>query len=136
VTVTELSNPQLIEEMRWQLRKIEERKAENARVLAGIAASGGLTTVTSSDRTVTVAVAPGGVIGEVRLADEAMRSTAAALSAVITTTIRDALSSSTDKPPAAPAPAGPPPAPVRQPQRRPTPAERDHDEPIDTVFDL
>lgn len=134
--MTELSNPQLIEEMRWQLRKIEERKAENARVLAGIAASGGLTTVTSTDRTVTVTVAPGGVIGEVRLADEAMRSTAAALSAVITSTIRDALSSGAGKPPAEAAHTSPTPAPVRQPQHRPAPAGRDHDEPMDTVFDV
>lgn len=119
--MAELSNPRLIEEMRWQLRKIEERKAENARALAGLAASGGMAEVTSTDETVTVTVGPGGVIGEVRLTDKAMGSSASALSAVITATIRKALS---------PAPEPEPPA------RRPAPAERDHDEPIETVFDL
>ncbi|RSN23915.1 hypothetical protein DL990_35805 [Amycolatopsis sp. WAC 01416] len=117
--MAELSNPQLIEEMRWQLREIEARKAENAKALAGLAASGGVTEVTSPDETVTVTVGPGGVIGEVRLTDKAMGSSASALGAVITATIRRALTGE-------PAPRS----------KRAAPAEDEHDEPIDTVFDL
>lgn len=112
--MADLSNPQLIEEMRWQLREIEARKAENAKALA---AAGEVTEVTSPDGLVTVTVGPGGVIGEVRLTDKAMASTASALGEAITATIRRAL---TGKP--APRP------------KRPEPAE--DDEPIDTVFDL
>ncbi|MFE6612732.1 YbaB/EbfC family nucleoid-associated protein [Amycolatopsis sp. NPDC057786] len=115
--MAELGNPQLIEEMRWQLREIEARKAENAKALAVLAASGGVTEVTSPDGAVTVTVGPGGVIGEVRLTDKAMASSASALGDVITATIRRAL---TGEP--APRP------------KQPEPAE--DDEPIDTVFDL
>lgn len=111
--MAELSNPQLIEEMRWQLREIEARKAENAKALA---ASGGVTEVTSPDETVTVAVGPGGVISEVRLTDKAMASSASALGEVITATIRRALTGETTP--------------------RPEPVEDDHDELTDTVFDL
>lgn len=114
--MAEVSNPQLIEEMRWQLREIEARKAENAKALA---AAGGVTEVTSPEGTVTVTVGPGGVIGEVRLTEKAMASSASALGEVITATIRRAL---TGEP--APRP------------NRPAPAEDDHDEPADTVFDL
>ncbi|MFJ4102102.1 YbaB/EbfC family nucleoid-associated protein [Amycolatopsis japonica] len=111
--MAELSNPRLIEEMRWQLREIEARKAENAKALA---ASAGVTEVTSPDGVVTVTVGPGGVIGEVRLADKAMGSSASALGDLITATIRRALTG--------------------EPAPRPALAEDDHDEPIDTVFDL
>jgi len=110
-----VSNPELIEEMRWQLRKIEERKADNARLLAQAA------TLTSPDGTVTVLTAAG-VIQEVRLAADAMRSDAATLSARITATLRGV---------AAPEPA---PQPIRVPRRRPAPAEEE-DEPYDTVYD-
>ena len=112
-----MSNPELIEEMRWQLRKIEERKADNARLLAQSA------TLTSPDGTVTV-VTSGGLVQEVRLTPDAMRSDAATLSARITATLRGV---------AAPAPA-PTPQPVRVPRRRPAPTE-DDDEPLATVFD-
>ncbi len=71
--MADLSNPQLVGEMRRQLRKIEERTADNARVLADIAALGGLATVTSADKTVTVTMGHGGVIDELRLTDQAMR---------------------------------------------------------------
>lgn len=107
-----MSNPQLIEELRWQLKQIEERKAENQRLLTGIAAGG------SPDRVVTVVAGPGGVVSEVRLAPEAMRLDAVALGRAITAAIREA--------------AG-----VRQqpqPRRRQTPG--DDDEPYDTVFDV
>lgn len=113
--MAEVSNPELIEEMRWQLRKIEERKADNARLLAQSA------TLTSPDGTVTVVTA-GGLVQEVRLSQDAMRSDAATLSATITATLRGV----------APTPA---PQPIRvPPRRRPTPAE-DDDEPLATVFD-
>ncbi|RSN53698.1 hypothetical protein DMH01_39050 [Amycolatopsis sp. WAC 04182] len=114
--MAELSNPRLIEEMRWQLREIEARKAENAKALAAV---GEVTEVASPDEMVTVTVGPGGVIGEVRLTDKAMASSASALGDLITATIRRAL---TGEP--APRP------------KRPAPAEDEHDEPIDTVFDL
>ena len=110
-----MTNPELIEEMRWQLRKIEERKADNARLLAQSA------TLTSPDGTVTV-VTSGGLVQEVRLSPDAMRSDAATLSARITATLRGV---------AAPAPV---PQPVRVPRRRPAPTE-DDDEPLATVFD-
>jgi DNA-binding protein YbaB len=113
--MAEVSNPELIEEMRWQLRKIEERKADNARLLAESV------TLTSPDGTVTVVTA-GGLVQEVRLSQDAMRSDAATLSARITAALRGV---------AAPTPA---PQPIRVPRRRPTPAE-DDDEPYDTVFD-
>jgi len=119
MSMAELSNPRLIEEMRWQLREIEARKAENAEALAGLAASGGVTEVTSPDEAVTVTVGPGGVIGEVRLTDKAMSAGAGALGAVITATIHRALTGD-------PAPR----------PKRPAPAEEEHDEPADTVFDL
>ncbi|WP_290055327.1 YbaB/EbfC family nucleoid-associated protein [Amycolatopsis solani] len=117
-------NAQLIEEMRWQLKQIEERKAENQRLLAG----SDHTTVVSPDRSVTVLAGPGGVVSEVRLAPEAMRFDAVALSRTITAAIREAVSAGRplDRPPAAQAP--------RQRPRRQTPA--DDDEPYDTVFDL
>ena len=73
---------------------------------------------------------PGGAIGEVRLTQEAMHTSASALSAVITATIREALSSAavTKTPQAPPGPAPTPRAPARRGQ--------DHDEPMDTVFDV
>jgi len=113
-----VSNPELIEEMRWQLRKIEERKADNARMMAQPA------TLTSPDGTVTVVTA-GGLVQEVRLTPDAMRSDAATLGATITVTIRAVAA------PARPAEA---PQPIRVPRRRPAPAE-DDDEPLTTVFD-
>ncbi len=129
-------NAQLIEEMRWQLKQIEDRKAENQRLLAAIAGSN-QTTVVSPDRAVTVLAGPGGVVSEVRLAPEAMRSDAGTLSRTITAAIREAVAATGRL--AAPPPAGPPAA--SQPQRAPTApqrrqAPRDEDEPYDTVFDV
>jgi DNA-binding protein YbaB len=122
-------NPQLIEEMRWQLKQIEDRKAENQRLLAGIEGSDH-TTVVSPDRSVTVLAGPGGVVSEVRLAPEAMRFDAVTLSRTITAAIREAVSAGRK-----PAQPQPPPRPQPQPQqRRRTPA--DEDEPYDTVFDV
>lgn len=120
--MADLSNPRLIEEMRWQLRQIEARKAENAKALAGLAASGGVTEVSSPDEAVTVTVGPGGVIGEVRLTDKAMESSAGALGAAITATIRRALTGE--------------PAPRPKPSAPPARAGQDHEEPMDTVFDV
>ncbi|MDQ7806672.1 YbaB/EbfC family DNA-binding protein [Amycolatopsis sp. A133] len=124
-------NAQLIEEMRWQLKQIEDRKAENRRLLAGIAGSGH-TTVVSPDRSVTVLAGPDGLVSEVRLAPDAMRFDAVTLSRTITAAIREAVAAA--RPPAPPqqAPA-PRPAPA-PPQRRPAPA--DDDDPYDTVFDV
>ena len=123
-----MNNGQLIEEMRWQLKQIEDRKAENQRVLAGIAGSGH-TTVVSPDRSVTVLATPGGVVSEVRLAPEAMRLDAVTLSRTITATIREAVT-------AGGKPAGP--QPVRQvpPPQRPRKRAPDDDDPYDTVFDV
>ncbi|WP_328447487.1 YbaB/EbfC family nucleoid-associated protein [Amycolatopsis sp. NBC_00438] len=101
-----MSNPQLIEELRWQLKQIEERKAENQRLLSG----------TSPDRVVTVVAGPGGVVSEVRLAPEAMRFDAVTLGQAITAAIREAASAS------------------QQPRRRQVPGG--DDEPYDTVFDV
>ncbi|ADJ50639.1 hypothetical protein AMES_8812 [Amycolatopsis mediterranei S699] len=119
-------NAQLIEEMRWQLKQIEDRKAENQRLLAGIAGSGH-TTVVSPDRSVTVLAGPDGVVSEVRLAPEAMRFDAVTLSRTITAAVREAVAAGV-KPSAQP---------PRQaaPRRPPQPAPAD-DDPYDTVFDI
>jgi DNA-binding protein YbaB len=122
-------NAQLIEEMRWQLRQIEDRKAENQRLLAGIA-GGNHTTVVSPDRSVTVLAGAGGVVSEVRLTPEAMRFDAVTLSRTITAAIREAVAAT--RQPQASRPA--PPQPQPQPRRRPAPA--DDDEPYQTVFDV
>lgn len=130
-------NARLIEEMRWQLKQIEDRKAENQRLLAGIAGSNH-TTVVSPDRSVTVLAGPGGVVSEVRLAPEAMRFDAVTLSRTITAAIREAVSAGArlglqpqpqQRQPPRPAPQAQP-----QPQRRRVPV--DDDEPYDTVFDV
>ena len=126
-------NAQLIEEMRWQLKQIEDRKAENQRLLAGIAGSNH-TMVVSPDRSVTVLAGPGGVVSEVRLAPEAMRFDAVTLSRTITAAIREAVAAggrlAQQPQPPRPAPARPQP----QAQRRRGPV--DDDEPYDTVFDV
>ncbi len=75
-----MDNAQLIEEMRWQLRQIENRKADNQRLLSAVA----------PERCVTVVAGPDGVVSEVRLAPEAMRLDAATLSQAITAAIRGA----------------------------------------------
>ena len=130
-----MNNDQLIEEMRWQLRQIEDRKAENQRLLAGIAGSNHATVV-SPDRSVTVLAGPGGVVSEVRLAPEAMRFDAGTLSRTITAAIREAVASGAQRQqPAPPQPAVPPSPPVPAPQRR-RPAPVDDDDPYDTVFDV
>ena len=128
-------NAQLIEEMRWQLKQIEDRKAENQRLLAGIAGSDH-TTVVSPDRSVTVLAGPGGVVSEVRLAPEAMRFDAVTLSRTITAAIREAVA-------AGGRPAVPqPPVPPRQAERpRQVPPAHGQgpaadDDPYDTVFDV
>jgi DNA-binding protein YbaB len=123
-----MNNPQLIEEMRWQLKQIEDRKADNQRLLAGIAGSEH-TTVTSPDRSVTVLAGPGGVVSEVRLAPEAMRFDAVTLSRTITAAIREAVSAG--RPLAQPSAPQAPPAPRPRRQTR-----ADDDEPYDTVFDV
>ena len=122
-------NAQLIEEMRWQLKQIEDRKAENQRLLAGIA-GGNHTTVVSPDRSVTVLAGPGGAVSEVRLAPEAMRFDAVTLSRTITAAIREAV--------AAGGQLAHQPQPQAQPQPQPRrrPASADDDEPYDTVFDV
>jgi DNA-binding protein YbaB len=130
-------NAQLIEEMRWQLRQIEDRKAENQRLLAGIDGSNH-TTVVSPDRAVTVLAAPGGVVSEVRLAPEAMRFDAVTLSRTITAAIREAIAATGRL--AAPPAAGAPRPSAPQPERAPTPPQRRQaptdEEPYDTVFDV
>ncbi|MEU4518077.1 YbaB/EbfC family nucleoid-associated protein [Amycolatopsis sp. NPDC024027] len=123
-----MNNAQLIEELRWQLRQIEDRKAENQRLLAGIAGSDH-TTVVSPDRSVTVLAGPGGVVSEVRLAPEAMRFDAVSLSRTITAAVREAVAAGNGSAPARPSPAQRP----APPPRRPAPAD---DDPYDTVFDI
>ncbi|MEU4249784.1 YbaB/EbfC family nucleoid-associated protein [Amycolatopsis sp. NPDC026612] len=123
-----MNNAQLVEELRWQLRQIEHRKAENQRLLAGIAGSDH-TTVVSPDRSVTVLAGPGGIVSEVRLAPEAMRFDAVSLSRTITAAVREAVAAGKG-----PEPAGPSPAQRQAPRpRRPAPAD---DDPCDTVFDI
>ncbi|MCR6481262.1 YbaB/EbfC family nucleoid-associated protein [Amycolatopsis sp. OK19-0408] len=118
-----MNNPELIEEMRWQLKQIEDRKADNQRILAGIAGSAH-TTVVSPDRAVTVLAGPGGVVSEVRLAPEAMRFDAGTLSRTITAALREAVAA-----------AGKLDQPAPRPMRKRAPAE--DDEPYDgTVFDV
>ena len=135
-------NERLIEEMRWQLKQIEDRKAENQRLLAGIAGSDHATVV-SPDRSVTVLAGPGGVVSEVRLAPEAMRFDAVTLSRTITAAIREAVAAGGrlgERPAAGvPRPAAPP----RQAERaRPTPppargqGPAADDDPYETVFDV
>ena len=133
-----MNTAQLIEEMRWQLRQIEDRKAENRRLLAGIAGSDH-TTVVSPDRSVTVLAGPGGVVSEVRLAPEAMRFDAVALSRTITAAIREAVAAGgrLAPPPSEPQPAQAPRTPP--PQRAPSQHRRapvDDDDPYGTVFDV
>lgn len=132
-----MNNAQLIEEMRWQLKQIEDRKAENQRLLAGIAGSNH-TTVVSPDRSVTVLAGPGGVVSEVRLTPEALRFDAVTLSRTITAAVREAVAAGGRL--GEPAQAMPP-QPALAPQRAPaTPQRRralaDDDEPYDTVFDV
>lgn len=125
-----MNNPQLIEEMRWQLKQIEDRKADNQRILAGIAGSAH-TTVVSPDRSVTVLAGPGGVVSEVRLAPEAMRFDAVTLSRTITAAIREAVAAGGRlDPPPAPRQAPPPP-----PPRKRAPADEDESY-DDSVFDV
>src|SRR3954469_13437673 len=114
-----MTNPQLIEEMRWQLKRIDDRKADNQRILAGIAGSDH-TTVVSPDRFVTVLAGPGGVVSEVRLAPQAMRLDAVTLSRTITAAIREAIAAGAQsaKAPQSPSPQQLRPAP--QPERAPT----------------
>ena len=131
-----MNTAQLIEEMRWQLKQIEDRKAENRRLLAGIAGSDH-TAVVSPDRSVTVLARPGGMVSEVRLAPEAMRLDAATLSRTITAAVREAVAGGRGAAPVAPPQRRTPPqhpAPGQAPQRRPAPA--DDDDPYDTVFDV
>lgn len=121
-----MNNPQLIEEMRWQLRQIEDRRAENHRLLTAMAATG-RTTAVSPDGTVTVLAGPGGVISEVRLSREATSRDATTLSRTITAAIQEAQAASAR-------PAPPQPRQAAAPRRRPEPVEED--EPYRTVFDV
>jgi DNA-binding protein YbaB len=133
-----MTNPQSIEEMRWQLKRIDDRKADNQRILAGIAGSDH-TTVVSPDQSVTVLAGPGGVVSEVRLAPEAMRLDAVTLSRTITAAIREAVAAGGPSAKAPPSPSPqqlrPAPQPHRAPapQRKPSPVD---EEPYDTVFDV
>jgi hypothetical protein len=119
-----MNNAQLIAEMRWQLKQIDDRKAENQRLLAGIAGSGH-TTVVSPDRSVTVLAGPGGVVSEVRLAPEALRFDAGTIGRTITAAIRDAVAAGQQP--------GSRPAQQPQPRKR---APADDDDPYGTVFDV
>ncbi|WP_328645316.1 YbaB/EbfC family DNA-binding protein [Amycolatopsis sp. NBC_00348] len=123
-----MNNPQLIDEMRWQLKQIEDRKAENRRLLAGIAGSGH-TTVVSADRSVTVLAGPGGVVSEVRLTAEAMRYDAVSLGRTITAAVREAVAAGGRL-------ASPPERQQQQPVVRPRRQVPDEDEPYDTVYDV
>lgn len=104
-----MNNEQLIEEMRWQLKQIEDRKAENQRLVAASE---------HTSRMVTILAGPSGIVSEVRLAPEAMRLDADTLGRTITAAIREAVTGR-----------------VAAPRRR-KPAPTDEDEPYDTVYDL
>ncbi|AXB43334.1 YbaB/EbfC family nucleoid-associated protein [Amycolatopsis albispora] len=89
------SNPDLIEEMRWQLEKIQQRKAENERLLTGLGRADGeigalRVTATSPNGTVAVVAGPGGTIQEITVREEALRMDAAGLSRLLTTTAKEA----------------------------------------------
>ncbi|QWF81700.1 YbaB/EbfC family nucleoid-associated protein [Amycolatopsis sp. CA-230715] len=122
------SNPELIEELRAQLRTIGARKEENARRLSTMVSG----SATSPDGAVTVLTAADGAIAEVRLAEHAMRYDAATLSRAITATIQAAAASAR--------PAAPPPPP--QPALAPRPVRRraqhtpeDYDDGEVAIFD-
>jgi DNA-binding protein YbaB len=89
-------NAELIEELRAQLARIEARRADNDAMLARLTETDAelaalAVTATSPDQAVTVVAGPGGIVRSVRLAEHAMRSSAAALSEVIDATVRQAV---------------------------------------------
>ncbi len=130
------SNPELIEQMRAQLRQIQERRARNELLLAKLGQAGASTI--SPDGTVTVLTGPGGAVTEVRLADQAMRLDAATLGRTITATIRNAAAAAapqTQNQPVAPVPTVPTPPPAPRPVRTKRPDDPYDEEPIATVFD-
>ncbi|MGH3520718.1 MAG: YbaB/EbfC family nucleoid-associated protein [Haloechinothrix sp.] len=100
--MTNPTNPELVEEMRWQLEKIRNKQAENAELLGKLdAAQTELAaleaTATSPDRTVTVIAGSGGIVHSVELSDDAMSTNARTLAATITATIREAIAIATSK---------------------------------------
>ncbi|MFE0023070.1 YbaB/EbfC family nucleoid-associated protein [Amycolatopsis sp. NPDC059021] len=83
-----MSNPELVEEMRWQLRRITEQRAKNDQLLTELART--TSRVSSPDGSVTVATGPDGEVLEVKLTPEAMKQDADALGHLITTVLRGA----------------------------------------------
>ncbi|MFD9894588.1 YbaB/EbfC family nucleoid-associated protein [Amycolatopsis sp. NPDC059027] len=83
-----MSNPELIEEMRWQLRRITEQRAKNDRLLTELSRTTGQ--VSSPDGAVTVLTRPDGEVIEVKLTPEAMKQDAEVLGHLITTVLRGA----------------------------------------------
>lgn len=98
--MTNPSNRELIEEMRWQVSKIRNKQAENAELLGKLDAvkdklAALEASATSPDGMITVVAGAGGIVRSVTLDDAAMRSSAARLSAAINDTIRDAIAAAT-----------------------------------------
>ncbi|WP_166677741.1 YbaB/EbfC family nucleoid-associated protein [Amycolatopsis arida] len=96
------SNAELIEEMRWQVRKIRDRQAENDALLGKLDTMRSRLTalevrVSSPDGTVTVVAGAGGIVRGVELADTAVRGTASALAATLNATIRQAVREATER---------------------------------------
>ncbi|TCP53115.1 YbaB/EbfC DNA-binding family protein [Tamaricihabitans halophyticus] len=90
------SNPQLIEEMRWQLEKIANRKADNDRLIRQLDTADGelaalSVSVNSPDGAVSVQAGPGGVITDIAVTEAALRTDAAELSRILTATVRAAI---------------------------------------------
>lgn len=93
-------NAELVEELWARLERIRDRQAEHEVLLGSLtAARAELAAITASatspDGAVTVVAGPGGIVRSVRLAEHAMRHTAAALSGVIDATVRQAVTRAT-----------------------------------------
>jgi DNA-binding protein YbaB len=89
-------NAELVAELRVRLERIRDRQAEHEALLGSLtAAQAELAAITASatspDGAVTVVAGPGGIVRSVQLAEHALHHTAAALSAVIDATVRQAV---------------------------------------------
>lgn len=93
-------NTELIADLRARLVRIRDRKADNDMLLAKLGTARSelaelAATVSSPDGTVTVTAGPGGIVRSVCLSDNALRTTATALSHTIDATVRQAVAEAT-----------------------------------------
>lgn len=100
--MTNPTSKDLLDELRWQLAKIEDKQAENKELLGRLDTvkaelSALSVSATSPDGTVTVVAGSGGIVRSVDLADSALRSNSKTLSAAITETVRAAIAQATRK---------------------------------------